>query len=222
MTSGDARGAHEGANTTARCVRRVLEGMAGTAVRHRVPTWWSKAAARFRNAQRGNAGGDAGNALRKLHEKTSGPSPRRTVAVPAQRPALEGQVTTATPFAPRGSWPRSATGVASRQPTNHSVNALACKAREIGTDCGWQTTQRDALLMPFNFPTVTNREAARGVDRGKCGLRFLPGFWERDGREPRRATCLAECALDRPLSGATVVRHAGLPAGLWQRSRSRL
>ena len=150
--------------------------MAGTAVRHRMPTRWSKAAARFRNAQRRNAGGATGNALRKVHERTSGPSSQRTMAVPVQRPALEGQVTTATPFAPRGNWPRSATGAASRQPTKHSVNALACKATEIGTDCGWQTAQRDALLMPFNFPTVTSSEAARGVDRGKCGLRSLPGF----------------------------------------------
>ena len=185
-----------------------------------MPTRWSKAAARFRNAQRVNAGMAAGNALRKLHEKTSGPSPRRTVAVPVQGPVLGGQVTTATPFAPRGSWPRSATGAASRQPTKHSVNSLACKAPEIGADCGWQTVRRDALLMPFNFPTVTNREAARGVDRGKCGLRFLPGFWERDGREQQSARCLAGCALDRPLWGETVVRHAGLPAGLRRRSRS--
>lgn len=196
--------------------------MAGTAVRHRVPTRWSKAVARFRNAQRGNAGGATGNALRKLHEKTSGPSPRRTVAGPVQRPALGGQVTTATPFAPRGSWPRSATGAASRRPTRHSVNALACKAPEIGADCGWQSAHRDALLMPFNFPTVTSSEAARGVDRGKCGLRSLPGFWERGGREQRSAPCLAGCALDRPLSDETVVRHAGLPAGLRRRARSRL
>ena len=187
-----------------------------------MPTRWSKAVARFRNAQRGNAGGATGSALRKLHEKTSGPLPRRTMAGPVQRPTLGGQVTTATPFAPRGSWPRSATGAASRRATRHSVNARARKAPEIGTDCGWQTAQRDALLMPFNFPTVTNREAACGVDRGKCGLRSLPGFWERDGREPQRAPCLAGCALDSPLSGETVVRHAGLPAGLRRRSRSRL
>ena len=30
-----------------------------------MPTKWSKAVARFRNAQRGNAGGATGNALRK-------------------------------------------------------------------------------------------------------------------------------------------------------------
>jgi hypothetical protein len=120
-----------------------------------------------------------GSALRKLHEKTSGPSPRRAAAGPVQRPAHGGQVTTATPFAPRGSWPRSATGAASRRPTRHSVNALACKAQEISADCGWQTAQRDALPMPFNFPTVTSSEAARGVDTGKCGLRSLPGFWAR-------------------------------------------
>ena len=153
--------------------------MAGTAVRHRVPTRWSKAVARFRNAQRRNAGRATGNALRKLHEKTSGPSPRRTVAVPVQRPALGGQVTTATPFAPRGSRPRSATGAASRRLPRHSVNALTCKAPEIGVGCGWQSAHRVALLMPFNFPTVISSEAARGVDRGKCGLRSLPGFWAR-------------------------------------------
>jgi len=187
-----------------------------------VPTRWSKAVARFRNAQRGNAGVATGNALRKLHEKTSGPSPRRTVAMPVQRPALGGQVTTATPFAPRGSWPRSATGVASRRPTRHSVNALECKAPDIGADCGWQSAHRDALLMPFNFPTVTSSEAARGVDRGKCGLRSLPGFWARGGRGRQNAQCLARCALDRLPSGETVVRHAGLPAGLRRRARSRL
>ena len=139
------------------------------------------------------------HALRKLHEKTSGPSPRRTLAGPVQRPALGGQVTTATPFAPRGSWPRSATGAASRRPTRHSVNPRARKAPEIGADCGWQTVRREALLMSFNFPTVTNREAARGVDRGMCGLRSLPGFWARGGREQQSTACLAGCALDRPL-----------------------
>lgn len=30
--------------------------------------------------------------------------------------------------------------------------------------------------MPFNFPTLTSSEAARGVDMGKCGLRSLPDF----------------------------------------------
>lgn len=196
--------------------------MAGTVVRHRVPTRLSKAVARFRNAQRGNAGRVTGNALRKLHEKTSGPSPRRTVAGPVQRPALGEQVTTATPFAPRGSWPRSATGAASRRPTRHSVNALECKAPKIGADCGWQSAHRDALLMPFNFPTVTSSEAARGVDRGKCGLRSLPGFWARvgEGSSARHVwLCLAGCALDRPLSGETVARHAGLAHVPWQRAR---
>ena len=193
--------------------------MAGSAVRHRVPTRRSKAVARFRNAQRGNAGGAKGNALRKLHEKTSGPSPRRTLAVPVQRPALGGQVTTATPFAPRGSWPRSATGAASRRPTRHSVNALACKAPEIGADCGWQSAHRDALLMPFNFPTVTSSEAARGVDRGKCGLRSLPGFWAGVGRGRQGIAWPAGHALDRPLSGETVARHAGLAHVPWQRAR---
>ena len=125
-------------------------------------------------------------------------------------------------FAPRGSWPRSATGAASRQPTRHSVNALACKAPEIGVDCEWQSAHRDALLMPFNFPTVASSEAARGVDRGKCGLRSLPGFWARSGRMQQRTPCLAGRALDRPLSDETVVRHAGLPAGLRRRARSRL
>jgi len=158
----------------------------------------------------------------KTPREDLGPSPRRTVAGPVQRPALGGQVTTATPFAPRGSWPRSATGAASRRPTRHSVNALACEASEVGVDCGWQTSARDALLRSFNFPTVTSSEAARGVDRGKCGLRSLPGFWERGGREQRSAPCLAGCALDRPLSDETVVRHAGLPAGLRRRARSRL
>lgn len=44
-----------------------------------------------------NAGRATGTCTTK---ETSGPSPRRAMAVPARRPGLEGQVTTATPCAP--------------------------------------------------------------------------------------------------------------------------
>ena len=56
--------------------------------------------------------------------------------------------------------------------------------------------------MPFNFPTVTSSEAARGVDRGKCGLRFLPGFWARVGE----GSSARLVWLDVPLTGRFEVR----------------
>lgn len=96
----------QGGNTTARCVKRVLKGWREQGHGIGCRPGALLAVVRFRERPAMNAG----QAWDMHYEKDLGTAASRGDGIAGSRPALQGQVTTATPFAPRWSGARMALG----------------------------------------------------------------------------------------------------------------
>jgi hypothetical protein len=146
-----------------RCAEARAQEMAGTAVQHRVPTACSKTVARFRNAQLRELAKAIGACTACTPDKTSGPPPQGRWRIPVQGPELEGQVTTATPFAPSGAEPGRLSGICSGLAGGHSVK----ERRRNGPHC-WRIARGE--LWARNMPLSRAYLLIGPKSQSACGL----------------------------------------------------
>ena len=176
------------ANTTARCVKRVLRGWRdhrcgiGCRPRDRRPRRVSGTPGDERRQGQGH----------KLYERDLGAAASRATAVSGSGPELEGQVTTATPFAPWGAWPRTAGKNPQLTPVLEQGQRRGARRPRKGADsagvAGGAFWGRELPVRVAFFPQRVEGESACGVD--KClGCLWSPGEASAvSGRTARRAT----------------------------------
>lgn len=121
------------------------------------------AATRFRSARRRSPAGRRHSLYEQFHwAMTSG-----VTAGPIQGSGLQGQVTTATPFAPRGAGHQEGHG--SRQLTSAGCQRQD-RAYANGASRGTFWVALHRRLMRFHFPIHDDRQATPGVDEKELGL----------------------------------------------------
>ena len=214
-------GAHKGKHDRVPCRSRWI-GRCSNGWRQRVQasgagTASAPLATRFRERPATNAGGVTNKGLRTRFQRaaTSG-----VTASPIQGSGLRRQVTTATPFAPRRSWPSGA-AIGSRQWTP------ACDPRQHGAlangpDSGCFRVALNGGEVRLHFRIDCRGCFAPGLDMDGLGLWFGAGSLVGDGLERGRALHapgICACSVSRVALTGTTASSGWVPRRKASRQR---